>query len=983
MQLENGNLYCWQWDTKQRLIIEEINESLNNYIYIGNPKDKVGLYKMEIYDESEVLYCDIPDEILQFAGTANIYLSEISEDKINTTAFWRFTIREREKPMDYVFYPTEQITIEMIMEELKKTQDMVDPNTIQEEIHNYFVENPLSKQELDPVATRAIEKHNTDENAHNNILKNKVDKVVGKQLSTNDFSNDYKLKLDNSITYQKQGLTEEQKEQARVNIGAMSADAVSGIIDVVELPTEDINENALYRKLTGVFVYNQRIAGHVCHCVKILPEIGEPVTQDMQYITAYYNEQDGIVYGYINDALASHASITAGWYSFEILAPLFGESWGGIITNINDGQYDNTLRLLLQYKWYSYKNTWEALEFIGRSGTGIGAEVFNHSNNIATNNYSHAEGSHTQAIADASHAEGCRTIAEGSYSHAEGFATHAEGLYSHAEGSMTHAKGGCSHAEGGNTQAEGNESHAEGSMTHAVGKAQHVQGECNIIDPEYDIDNPDKRGKYAHIVGNGIAPDRRSNAHTLDWNGLGWFAGGLKVGGTGQDDENAKEVALKEYVVSGINDLQTGLNEKLENKVDKEDGKGLSTNDFTDAEKLKLAGIEEGAQVNVQSDYAQYDSSKPDYVKNRLAYQEYESITLSKDNEAETSPFTNLVGLKIVDKWIGRRFATTPKNKPVKTGCMFDFGKDDNGKDALVVSYTDNGVFSKPCICMGGTSLYSFCPTFFNSDVTTYDSIFYTFEDITDTLDFGLSISQGWYASNQSTFAYEPFDIKKHPIFMTTEIMMRCGFTNYIPYLEELFPLVEEIEYTVSESNIAIYNDSNSLTVISYLDIGDNYFDVSNIESATIFSLIYYPPNLVGTIQQNTLAGQEVTIFYPTEIHKLDAKYIPDSVPNIQSAEIGQTLVVKAVDENGKPTEWETINSIKIDAQLSSSGQAADAKVVGEALAEKQPKGDYALKSDIIKELPTVSTSDDGKFLCVVAGQWAAQTIPNAEEAKF
>ena len=193
MQLENGNLYCWQWDTKQRLIIEEIDENLSNYIYIGNPKDKVGLYKMEIYDESGILYCDIPNEILQFAGTANIYLSEVSADKINTTAFWRFTIKEREKPMDYVFYPTEQITIEMIMEELKKTQDMVDPNTIQEEIHNYFVENPLSEQELDPVATKAIEKHNNITSAHpylreeiNKLNRNKQNVITGALANLTD-----------------------------------------------------------------------------------------------------------------------------------------------------------------------------------------------------------------------------------------------------------------------------------------------------------------------------------------------------------------------------------------------------------------------------------------------------------------------------------------------------------------------------------------------------------------------------------------------------------------------------------------------------------------------------------------------------------------------------------------------------------------------------------------------------------------------------
>lgn len=39
-------------------------------------------------------------------------------------------------------------------------------------------------------------------------------------------------------------------------------------------------------------------------------------------------------------------------------------------------------------------------------------------------------------------------------------------------------------------------------------------------------------------------------------------------------------------------------------KVDKETGKGLSTNDYTTAEKDKLAGIAAGAEVNVQSDWS-------------------------------------------------------------------------------------------------------------------------------------------------------------------------------------------------------------------------------------------------------------------------------------------------------------------------------------------------------------------------------------------
>lgn len=50
------------------------------------------------------------------------------------------------------------------------------------------------------------------------------------------------------------------------------------------------------------------------------------------------------------------------------------------------------------------------------------------------------------------------------------------------------------------------------------------------------------------------------------------------------------------YVVGKIKELLGG-------KVDKADGKGLSTNDYTTAEKTKLAGIASGAQVNVQADW--------------------------------------------------------------------------------------------------------------------------------------------------------------------------------------------------------------------------------------------------------------------------------------------------------------------------------------------------------------------------------------------
>ena len=52
-------------------------------------------------------------------------------------------------------------------------------------------------------------------------------------------------------------------------------------------------------------------------------------------------------------------------------------------------------------------------------------------------------------------------------------------------------------------------------------------------------------------------------------------------------------------------------------KVDKVNGKGLSTNDFTNALKTKLDGIAAGAEVNVQADWNVTDTDSDAYIKNK------------------------------------------------------------------------------------------------------------------------------------------------------------------------------------------------------------------------------------------------------------------------------------------------------------------------------------------------------------------------------
>ena len=126
-----------------------------------------------------------------------------------------------------------------------------------------------------------------------------------------------------------------------------------------------------------------------------------------------------------------------------------------------------------------------------------------------------------------SHAEGYNTTASGNYSHAEGYASTATEDSSHAEGRGTIAGGFASHAEGENTTAFGKNSHAEGLLTAAYSSCQHVQGKFNIRDASET---------YAHIVGNGTNDIFRSNAHTLDWNGVPWFKGRPQFGGTEMDN---------------------------------------------------------------------------------------------------------------------------------------------------------------------------------------------------------------------------------------------------------------------------------------------------------------------------------------------------------------------------------------------------------------------------------------------------------------
>lgn len=80
------------------------------------------------------------------------------------------------------------------------------------------------------------------------------------------------------------------------------------------------------------------------------------------------------------------------------------------------------------------------------------------------------------------------------------------------------------------------------------------------------------------------------------WTGASWRLlgdeGSYAVKGSIRDADIDDEANIKQSKI-------LNLAETFATKVDKEEGKGLSSNDYTTEEKLKLASIQEGAQVNI------------------------------------------------------------------------------------------------------------------------------------------------------------------------------------------------------------------------------------------------------------------------------------------------------------------------------------------------------------------------------------------------
>lgn len=331
-------------------------------------------------------------------------------------------------------------------------------------------------------------------------LDNKVDKVAGKGLSTNDYTTADKNKLAGIEA----GAQVNQNAFAKLKVGSttVAADAEQDTLELVAGNNITITPDATNDKVTIATTaeVNQNAFSNV--------KVGSTTIAADSKADTLTLVGDGLVTltgNATNDSVTISVDPNHTHDASDIVSGILPAARGGT------GNGNGYIQIGQKYG-----------TTLGETATAEGY------NTTSSGQSAHAEGRQTTASGGlGSHSEGYNTTASGLASHSEGWNTTASGPSSHSEGYNTTASGAESHSEGSDTLASGGYSHAEGYGTIASGTAQHVFGQYNVSD-ESNVE----------IAGWGTGDTNRKNIRTLSRAGNEWIAGTL----TQASDARLKEV---------------------------------------------------------------------------------------------------------------------------------------------------------------------------------------------------------------------------------------------------------------------------------------------------------------------------------------------------------------------------------------------------------------------------------------------------------
>ena len=175
--------------------------------------------------------------------------------------------------------------------------------------------------------------------------------------------------------------------------------------------------------------------------------------------------------------------------------------------------------------------------------------------------------------------------------------------------------------------------------------------------------------------------------------------------------------------------------------------------------------------------------------------------------------------------------------------------------------------------------------------------------------------------------------------------------------------IYNDIKNDILNSEQQISNEivelSPSIQALEINDVNQSlyYYPLLNILENTEFEGItltkgVYSITLTPNIIPYYISKVSTIDKYNTVLHKLDEKFLPEevalkdetiSIP--QTATVGQILSVKAIDENGKPIEWETIDLPKAAAAITdATGDTVSAEQFNTLLASLRAAGYLAIE---------------------------------------
>lgn len=171
MKIADGRADFYQWDRQQRILADDYTSNtelhialIPNHIYSAVGNDNLTALLTRTYTEDGHIYADIPDHLLQMAGTLRIYVYVRTPTTAHTVVYYNFKVIPRPRPADYIYTEAEQKEWDDLFAQLvhpvEATEEMTSPVGADENGKLWTIPTPIDHQlsiySHNPIANAAV-----------------------------------------------------------------------------------------------------------------------------------------------------------------------------------------------------------------------------------------------------------------------------------------------------------------------------------------------------------------------------------------------------------------------------------------------------------------------------------------------------------------------------------------------------------------------------------------------------------------------------------------------------------------------------------------------------------------------------------------------------------------------------------------------------------------------------------------------------------